>query len=171
MGTRGPQKTPTHILQLRGSHRGNRPLEPQPDRIAPRRPNGLSTPVKAVWKRVIGHLEDMGTLAVSDGAALERYCRLFVEWRKMQAFIDTAGHAYALYLTDKDGQYILDPNGQKVLRCRIQHPEVGVRNKLNVDLLRIEQQFGLSPAARASLLVTEPVKGVTTVRTRKRVAE
>lgn len=156
MGKRGPVKTPTAMLSLRGSRLvADRTGEPKPDATPPPCPDTLDEACKGVWDQVTEQLAAMGTLAISDANAIERYCRLFVEWRNVQAFIDRMGHGYALYLRDKNGQFMYDDNGQKILRCRIQHPEVGVRNKLNVDLLRLEQNFGLTPAGRAGLTVQQ----------------
>lgn len=158
MGKRGPVKTPTSILSLRGSGLvADRAGEPRPQIGAPPCPNTLNESAQSVWDQVTTHLAAMGTLAVSDGNAIERYCRLFVEWQKVQAFIDQAGAAYTLYLRGKDGKHIVDDSGQKIIHCRIQHPEVGVRNKLNVDLLRLEQNFGLTPAGRAGITIVPTV--------------
>lgn len=158
MGKRGPPKTPTAQLALRGSWRAaDRAGEPQPVASAPPCPGTLNKSARSVWDQVTTQLAAMGTLAVSDGNALERYCRLFVEWQKVQAFIDKAGAAYTLYLRGKDGRHIVDDSGEKIIHCRIQHPEVGVRNKLNVDLLRLEQNFGLTPAGRAGITVAPTV--------------
>ncbi len=157
MGKRGPPKTPTSQLAMRGSRLASgRTGEPKPEAGAPPCPDTLDEAGKAVWAQVTEQLATMGTLAVSDGHAIERYCRLFVEWRGLQAFLDKAGHGYTLYLRDKNGAFIIDDNGQKIIRCRIQHPEVGVRNKLDVDLLRLEQNFGLTPAGRAGITVLAP---------------
>lgn len=159
MGKRGPVKTPTSQLKARGSRLvADRGDEPQPLPGAPPCPKTLNAAARSVWDQVTEQLAKMGTLASSDGNALERYCRLFVEWRRHQDFIDKAGVSYTLYLRGKDGEHIVDADGNKIIHCRIQHPEVGVRNKLSVDLLRLEQNFGLTPAGRAGITVAPGVQ-------------
>lgn len=171
MGQRGPPPTPTAILKIRGSRIRNRTDEPEPSREPPVCPEDLNEQANAVWPQVIEQLTEVGTIASTDGHAIERYCRLFVEWRKLQAFIDKHGHSYTLLMTDNDGQNILDAKGNVIIRCRVQNPEVGARNKLTVDLLRLEQNFGLTPAGRASLNVNAPYASaaIPTVRDRTRI--
>ncbi len=94
MAKPGPPRTPAAILTMRGSTlaagRGN---EPQPIMGAPPLPDALDNAAQQVWATVIEQLDAMKILAVCDSNAIERYCRLFVEWRKLQAFIDQAGTA------------------------------------------------------------------------------
>lgn len=167
MALRGPQRTPTAVLKLRGGRIRDRTGEPDPSRTPPVCPEDLGEQAKAVWPQVIEQLTEVGTIASTDGHAIERYCCLFIDWRKLQSFIDRYGYTYTLFTTDKDGKYVVDAEGNKILRYRGQQPEVGARNKLNVDLLRLEQNFGLTPAGRASLSVDGP-SGVGDLPTRSR---
>lgn len=169
MAKRGPPRTPAAILTMRGStlaaSRGN---EPQPIMGAPPLPDDLGEPAELVWANILEQLDTMGMLAVCDGNALERYCRLVVEWRKLQAFIDQAGTVYTLYLCHKiTGEPLRDASGNKMIRYRQQHPEVGARNKLSGELLKLEIQFGFTPGARASIDLG-PATNIPTVRSRVR---
>lgn len=141
MGRRGPTPTPTEILKRRGSREvSKRKNEPHPDRGA-RCPSWLDKDAKAVWQQVAKDLNALGVLTKVDANALARYCRLFVRWKKADAFLQQYGETYAL--KDDEGKP----------KCFQQFPEVGILNKLGPQLLRLEQEFGLTPAARARIQV------------------
>ena len=54
MGKRGPPRTPTSVLKLRGSWRGNvRGDEPEPKHDRPQFPEWLSAEERAAWDRVV----------------------------------------------------------------------------------------------------------------------
>jgi P27 family predicted phage terminase small subunit len=81
----------------------------------------------------------MGVLTKADGNTLSRYCRLWSRWRKAEAFIDQHGEVYPL--KDDAGN----------VKCVQQWPQVAIANKLAQQLTRLEQEFGLTPSARARL--------------------
>ncbi len=141
MGKRGPVRTPTQILKLRGSWRGKArdKVEPKPERGAPPCPDWISDAAKVVWEQLIPQLEDLNVLAKVDVYPLARYCQMFVQWREVEDFIAKRGTVYPL--KDKNGD----------VRCIQQFPQVSIANKLAVALLRLEQEFGLTPAARARI--------------------
>lgn len=141
MGRRGPTPTPTPILKLRGSRLvARRGDEPKPQG-KPRRPKALTKAEQAIWRGVVEELNRLGLLTSLDANALERYAQMFVRYRQAHAFILQYGETYPL--KDADGK----------LRCFQQHPQVGIVNKLAVALLRLEQEFGMTPSARARLAV------------------
>jgi P27 family predicted phage terminase small subunit len=81
MGQRGPAPTPTAILKLRGSWRGDlNPGAPEPDVTAPTCPDWLPEEAKAEWKRVVPLLIDQRTLAKCDLAVLADYCHAWAEF-------------------------------------------------------------------------------------------
>jgi len=139
----GPPRKPTALGILEGSRRSiaRAGKEPTPDKSAPPCPKWLTKEAKAAWRQAVKHLGDMGTLAVCDGNALARYCTLLVDWLKAQEFIDKHGMTYPI------------KNDEGKVKCFQQFPQVGIRNKLTVDLGKLEQQFGLTPASRASIEV------------------
>ena len=154
MGKRGPPKTPTKVLKERGVRTDHRKDEPQPKAAPPPQPEHLDDTERDVWQQVTAALESMGTLAETDGNAIARYCTLLVDWHKCTDYIKKNGLTYAIG-TQTGGS------------CYQQYPEVGIRNKLTADLLRLEQQFGLTPAARASIHI-DPSKNKPATRSRKR---
>lgn len=149
MGLRGPTPTPTEILKRRGSREvAKRDREPRPEKGAPRCPAWLDKEAKAVWRQLVPQLEALGVVTKIDGNALARYCRLFVRWKQCDAFVRKYGESYI----------VKDEEGKQIKTCQ-QFPEVGIINRLGVQLLRLEQEFGLTPAARTRIQVTvEPPK-------------
>lgn len=146
MGLRGPAPTPTAILKTRGSKMAKyeRTREPQPTPDAPPCPAHLDKPERAAWDDLAPKLAAMGVLTSVDGNALERYCVLWVRWRKVSEFIAKYGETYP----------IKDDAGK--IKCFMPFPQVAIVNKLGEALLRLEVQFGLTPAARARIEVNTP---------------
>ena len=148
----GPPKTPTSILQARGSWRGNRPAEPMPTLHLDHCPLTLSSAGKKVWQQVVAGLQNMGIAKHPDGNALARYCCLFVAWKKLYKDVDKNGTV----------QTILMKNGDEMIKPRPQYKQL---LETNAQLLRLECQFGLTPASRAGITIPEkPDKDDTEIR-------
>ena len=148
MGKRGPAKTPTAILQMHGSRvLYDRPdNEPEPDLGIPDRPEDMSEIAVKVWDQLVVELNSMGVLSVVDWRAIQRYCELFIDWKQAQDFIRRNGTTYTI--TELD-----DVTGKpKIVNVR-KFPQVNVRDSLSMQLLRLEQEFGLTPSARARITV------------------
>ena len=145
MGSRGPTPTPTKKLGLRGSWRaGTRPGEPMPEAVAPTKPVGLSPAAAAVWDDTIPQLDAAGMVTVVDGRTFARYCELFGMWEELLAFLKKSGHAHPIKNTKGE---IVGVRPYPQLRMALQFSE---------HLLRLEQNFGMTPAARARLLAEPP---------------
>ncbi len=140
MGQRGPAQKPAQVLKLTGQFRKDRHSDDvKPDNRRPRMPRTMSEESKRVWRYLVPRLLKLGVLTEIDGNALERYCRLWGEWRKLQAIIDEKGHVYSRK----------DRNGEVVAIRTL--PQVKVRDEISKDLLSLERQFGLTPSARTSI--------------------
>ena len=145
MGKRGPQKTPTKILEMNGSWRaGRRQDEPQPQYGRPECPGWFSDEEKEIWNRVAGQLEKMDLLATCDASALERYVRTYIKWRDCETFLKK--HGFVHVAKTKDGK-MMDMKS---------FPHVGISLKLGAELLRLEREFGLTPSARANMAIERP---------------
>src|SRR5215468_2206885 len=97
MGLRGPQPTPTALLEARGSWRAKlNPTEPWPKVGAPPCPKSFTKDERAVWKAVCKILADMNVLTKADSLVLERYVRQLLRWRACEAFIAKNGISYPL---------------------------------------------------------------------------
>src|SRR5262245_41995306 len=96
----------------------------------------MPTP-KRFGAKLVPQLDAMGVLTQIDCNALARYCRLWARWRRAEAFIEKHGEMYPLK----------DDRGK--IRCFQQFPQVATANKLAQQLTRLEQEFGMTPLARA----------------------
>ena len=134
MGKRGPKPTPTAALALRGSWRAkSRPSEPKPSGGKPRVPAWLPNEAKTIWKALIPILAEMRVLTTADGFALSRFCTSYARWQRLVLFLAENGET---------------ADDHRVKRLR---PEVRIASNLADQISRLEQQFGLTPSARASL--------------------
>ena len=152
MGKRGPKRTPTKILALRGSPkaiaRRATDLEPQSEASdgIPSPPMDLSIPAEKVWNHLCLEFDNRGIFTTVDSFTLARYCVMWCEWKKAMRFVHDNGETYET--TNK--------NGDKVLRP---WPQVTIAMKYSEQLLRIEQQFGMTPASRSSIEVQPQRRG------------
>ena len=132
--------TPTATLKLRGSPlANNRPNEPKPKRCIPPPPQHLTKEEKADFRRFAKLLDGMGVMTAADAAMLARYCRMFTRWLDAERFIAENGTTYPK----------LDVTG-KVIGFG-EFPQVQQADRAATHLLKIEVQFGLSPASRPKL--------------------
>ncbi len=99
----------------------------------------MNTEAKRAWRFIAARLGRLGILSEVDAYALERYCRMWAEWREMQTFIDKNGCVYS------------QKNRRGDVVCVRMLPQVRIRNHLASELSQIESLFGMSPAARASI--------------------
>ncbi|MFA7237880.1 MAG: phage terminase small subunit P27 family [Phycisphaeraceae bacterium] len=137
MAKRGPSKTPTAILQARGSWRAKtRAGEPQSDGV-PQPPDWLDGAAKDVWDAQIPMMIDMGIVGRIDANAIARYCQVLAWWIDCKKFIDKYG-----------------PTFKNSRGLETEHPTVARAAKLGDQLLRLEREFGLTPAARPGLPLT-----------------
>ena len=136
MGLRGPPKTPTVILENRGSWRAKtRPGEPKaPAAKNLSCPNWVRKDAVKYWKEIVPHLEGIpGLLAKCDRMALGMLC-----------------DALALYVrASKD----LEKHGITVDGRT--NPAGLVQQRAWMRFARLVKEFGLSPASRAGLSIAE----------------
>ncbi len=87
-GRRGPQRTPTAVLRLRGSSlaKGREAEhEVEPEAGVPDKPGEMVKDVSEVWDRTVPILEEMGVLTGADGGMLAAYCNAYVRSDKANA--------------------------------------------------------------------------------------
>ena len=152
MGKRGPKRTSTKILALRGSPkavaRRAADLEPQPEVSdgIPSPPMQLSIPAEKVWNYLCMELDKLGVLTAVDSFALSRYCMVWCEWKKAISFVEEKGEVY--WGTTKAGEDIVR-----------RFPQVEIAARYADQLLRMEQQFGMTPASRSNIEVQPQRRG------------
>ncbi len=143
MGKRGPAKTPTAILERRGSWLAKtRTNEPQFEDGVPDRPDWLRPEALAAWDQIVPKLARVpGLLKTIDGNALGRYCQNLAKWMACEDFLVKHGDVYPT--KNKRG----DVTGF------VQYPQVNTAIKLDAALFAMEKQFGMTASARAGLTV------------------
>lgn len=156
MGTRGPAPTPTKILDARGSPWKNRERrgkkEPKPRAGSPKRPAWLPSRCWSDWSRLIHDIAP-GLVTTVDRNALARYVVLLDQWKTAMAWIDEHGTTYeekrVMGATTKGAEPEMVVVGHR------QYPQVKEAMGLVDAMLRLEKEFGLTPAARARLIAPE----------------
>ena len=145
MGKRGPPKQPTVLRLLKGSpshHRKNK-LEPLPDKDAITPPEYLAGASLAKWNQVLPGLITTGVITNADVETLARYCTMYEAWLQCLRQVRRAGDWFAVY--DKTGKMV---NAKST-------PSALMVVKLAASMLRIEQEFGLTPSARSGIVGTQ----------------
>jgi P27 family predicted phage terminase small subunit len=143
MGKRGPPPTPTPILKLHGSWRGNLNRdEPQPEPGPPDKPPWLDDYASEAWDQFVPILADMCVLTRADGAMLALLCTTWARWRRCEEFVAERGEVYTI--KDADGK-------ARELR---RFPQAVASESLGRAMNRYLGEFGLSPSARARIHVT-----------------
>ena len=143
MGLRGSPPTPTAVLEFRGTGKNlkyTRAGEPRPPVERPPCPKWLSEEGKLEWNRQTRNLIQMGCIAKCDGAALAIYCEAWAEYERASKRILLEG----LLIDSGDGV--------------VPHPLLSARDKAADKVLRVAQQFGFTPSARARLIATPQAK-------------
>ena len=141
MGKRGPRPQPSSIRIARGNP-SKRPLnerEPVPESGAIDPPEWVVGVSRAKWDEVVPKLQAMRVITPADVEAIARYCTMYEQWVKyleqMRRGLDV------LVLRDKDGK----------VRYMQSSPAATMFVKLAASMLRIEQEYGLTPSARTGI--------------------
>lgn len=131
---------PTKIMKLSDSRTlYDRKDEPEPDMAEPICPDWIDDETREAWLRVAARLRHMGLLSATDTDAMTRYCVMLVRWKRLEEFVAVHGETYSAY--DTDG---------KMVNCTL-YPQSREVGRLADRLLRMEQNFGLTPSSRARL--------------------
>ena len=128
----GPAATPTAVLKARGSWRAKarEKTEPQIEPGIPDCPTSLKGLAEKTWYEMCRDLAAIGVLTKIDGKALARYCRAWAQWCAL-ADIDES----TLKIESVDD-------------LRTVHTHVDRMIRLSEHLLKLEVQYGLTPASR-----------------------
>ena len=141
MGRRGVKPMPSALRIARGTHleRLNQ-HEPQPpaDNVVP--PSWLEGDALAKWHELAPQLTALRVMTNLDVDALARYCITFAEWRKHLSFCQKGGDV--LVLKDDTGR----------VKFASVSPSATLVNKYATQLLRIGQEFGMTPSSRSQIV-------------------
>ena len=128
----GRYKTPTRILEARGSWRA-KVREDEPEAVGrPSAPEYLTDSALVVWDQLLPRLEAMGVAGEADTNSLAIYVTLFARWRECEDWIAENGSFSA------DGR---------------EYVQVARSGRLADQLIKLGQQYGMTASARASLAV------------------
>lgn len=158
MGLRGPPKKPTELKVVQGNPGRVKNLgvnEPKPKKVqGARPPKWMSPAARRVWREMAPRLELLGLLTVLDVNMLARYCDVFVKWALERDFLDKHGSTYQVFYepTEEDLALGVEPR----LKYTAQYPAANLYHQFGKELTRLETQFGMSPASRASVKVIMP---------------
>ena len=141
----GPRPTPTYLKLLRGNP-GKRKLnknEPKPEIPAkqPAPPAFLDEYALEEWKRVAPELWRMGLLSHVDVASLAGYCFAYSQWKTAAETLGRMGANDPVMR----GQLVKAQGGPVV------NPLVWVARSALRDMIRLCQEFGMTPAARVGI--------------------
>lgn len=147
MSKRGPKKTPTNILKLRGSQRANdRPKnEPKPKQGMPKPPELIKNSPKAMeeWYRKAQMLYEQGTLTMIDDTALGIYCLTYsLASEALEACKDQGTGKMKLINKTAKGN-------------SIQNPALGIYRTALRDMMKFAAEFGMTPSGRTGINVPE----------------
>lgn len=136
-GRRGPQRTPTAVLKLRGSslvkdREAEHEVEPEPG--VPEKPGDMVKDVSAVWDRTVPILEEMGVLTVADGGMLAAYCNAYARSERANA----------------------KERAARKLDTDVWHRAFGIADRAAITLHRLGAAFGLDPSSRSRIHAVKP---------------
>jgi P27 family predicted phage terminase small subunit len=148
MGSRGPRSQPTSLRILRGNP-GHRPLnegEPQSPADAIEPPSYLQGASLEKWHEVVKKLEDMSLMTNADVDTIARYCVMFERYQK---YLDQVRRGLdVLVMREESGR----------VRYMQITPAATMLAKLDEQMLRVEREFGFTPASRSEINASPKVQ-------------
>ena len=145
----GRPRTPTRVLQLRGTHRPDRhgeladEIQFVPITALPPAPGFFDEMATFEWGRVGPDLVEKKLLTEADMAAFTMYC------------LSVSRVVAAERLIARDGMMIKTPQGFMQA-----HPAIAISRQCGAEVRKFAQEFGMTPSARTRVrtVVAEPKK-------------
>ena len=135
-----PRPKPIEYHEASGAYEKNPQRKPgnAPPKLEgwPVAPEGYSPGELAAWDSLCDRLEQRGTLCASNAEAIAAYVSARMMYERALSDFRAAG--FPMTCTTTNGNVI-------------QHPLVGIVNKLREELRKWSIEFGLTPAARAKV--------------------
>lgn len=154
MGKRGPPPEPSILKYIRGNPSKGKlnDKEPTPDLVdedvmAPSHVAEVPLALQK-WQYAAPILQRMKLLTEADVESLARYCLLWAKWK--------LAYDKSLQLGDEITHFEPDPNrtdGKLRIKWTQVAPWTTQYKSLGRDLLRLEQEFGLTPASRSQVTI------------------
>lgn len=99
-----------------------------------------------IWAKRGPILRDMRLLTAADEPAFARYCRNFAKWQQLRGQLDRRGYTYDATTT----------SGGKLRRA---DPTFLIADRLERQLLALEDRFGMNPAERQRIMAQRAQPG------------
>lgn len=168
MAKPGPAPKPTQLRILQGNP-SKRPInehEPKPKVVKkrPKPPVALTKLARKFWKDYCDILIACQTLTDADLMLLARYCDALEDWCKARENKLKFGRAIPKYEWVRD--YVKNEKGEQTVKMVkqiagfIKNPDATAFTEASRDLLRMEQELGLTPASRSRILVGNGERGL-----------
>jgi P27 family predicted phage terminase small subunit len=173
---KGRRPKPTALKIIAGNP-GKRPLNKNEPVYASLEignpPEDSSEEVKSEWFSIGSQLAEFGILQTVDRHIFHRYCDALVRWKRIVRFLDThaeacnpSGIRYPIleqkFKRTEKGNWIpeFDESGNPIMQTNKFRvlPEVAEYRRLNDTLLKLENELGLSPAARTRVSTASSIK-------------
>jgi len=157
MGKRGPAAEPSILKYLRGNLSKTKLSENEPtpdladDGIVP--PKDMPPRAIAKWYEAARVLRNMRVLTIADLGLLERYARM---WERFMV-----NYEKSLQVGDDVTNFEVDPNrtdGRLRIKSTQVAPWASQYRTLARELLRMEQEFGLTPSSRSQVTIHSNVE-------------
>jgi P27 family predicted phage terminase small subunit len=140
MGRRGPKPMPRALRLARGTHLERlNPNEPQPPADTVVAPEWVTGEAREKFDELVPQLRDLGLVTNLDVDAVARYAVTFVEWKKHLAICQKGGDV--MVLKDETGR----------VKFASIAPSATLVAKHSATLLRLAQEFGMTPASRTQV--------------------
>lgn len=148
----GARPTPTKLLSMRGSWRANlRTEEPQPEVKMVEPPKFLKAADKKYFREMVEKLFACGILTVADAGSFTRYITSFGRWVEAERAL-AEGEPTHHEIRDEAGNIKSVVPGKAYATVCKEHER----------LLKLEQEFGLTPASRPRLQSVKPTQDAAT---------
>ena len=136
----GRPRKPKVLKKLQGTYRPSREVTKHKAATGPkpRKPTGLSKQASSVWDQLCPKLYALGLVTEVDVLTFASYCQAAGDW------VQTTRHLNKLGC---ENWYFETASGY-----RQQIPEVGVRDKVFQQMVKLGPRFGLDPVSREGLV-------------------
>jgi P27 family predicted phage terminase small subunit len=145
MGKRGPPPEPSILRYIRGNP-SKTPLndgEPTPDLLSPgaEPPVWLEGVALDKWHEIVPVLTAMRVMTIADRETIARYCALWEQWKKNYDIVK------------RGADVIIGRDAAGEVKYMQVTPYASQMTKIATLLLRIEQEFGLTPSSRSQVTI------------------
>lgn len=109
-------------------------------------PSWLKGEALEIWNKRAPIMREMRLLMAADELAFARYCRNFAKWQQLRAQLDRRGYTYDATTT----------SGGKLRRA---DPTFLIADRLERQLLAVEDRFGMNPSERQRIMMARAQPG------------